>query len=70
MNNTVTQPKVQFLAECPECQHQIRMQREPQMLQLINCIACDEILIITSIAPPQLDWALDFDPHTLNDSQE
>lgn len=62
MNTTLVIPTIHFSAECPECQHNIRLQHQPRMLQLINCISCDEILIVTSIEPAQLDWALDFEP--------
>lgn len=66
MNKTLVMPMIQFSAECPECQHRIRLQRKPRLLQLVNCIGCDEILIVTSIKPPQLDWALDFEPVSIH----
>ena len=62
MNKTLVRPTLDFSADCPECRHTIRLQHKPHMFQLVSCITCDEILIVTSVEPPQLDWALDFEP--------
>ena len=64
MKAALETPIILFSAECPECLNNIQLQRQPRLLQLVNCISCDEILIVTSIEPPQLDWALDFEPAT------
>ena len=61
MNTILTPPDVSFSAECPECQRLIRLQQQPRLLQLVNCSGCDEILVVTALNPPRLDWALDSD---------
>ena len=61
MSQFAPAPQVMFSAECPECQRLIRLQQQPRLLQLVNCSGCDEILVVTALNPPRLDWALDSD---------
>ncbi len=46
---------------CPECGHTLALRPPVKRLGLVRCSNCFEILVIASVDPPQLQWALEFD---------
>lgn len=47
------------IALCPECQEPIAFGRTPVLNHLLLCPHCENILVVRSIRPLQLDWAFE-----------
>lgn len=43
---------------CPECDAPLQVGKSPRKAQRISCYKCGSSLVITSISPIELDWAL------------
>ena len=46
-------------AVCPECAEKITFETNPSLHYLLLCPHCETILVVTAVAPPQLDWAFE-----------
>lgn len=47
------------VAECPECETNIRIHKPLQLGQRLICPECDERLVVRRLDPLELDWAFD-----------
>ncbi len=48
--------KFEATATCPNCGAEIKV-RNPKIGQRVTCPECDEIFVVVTIEPLELDWA-------------
>lgn len=46
---------------CPSCDGRIRLDVKPQKGQMVICPHCEAELVVVSVNPLELDWALELD---------
>ena len=46
-----------LVAECPECETNIRFHKPLKLGQIVVCPECDEQLEVLQLDPLELDWA-------------
>ena len=63
-----TAPKV-AVAECPECETNIRFHNPLKRGQIVTCPECHERLQVDQLDPLELDWAYE-DPDDEDDYEE
>ena len=56
-NPQMTTMSLVMQADCPECNAKLRFNKPLRERQLVVCPECDETLEVSSLRPPQLNWA-------------